>query len=185
MMGISIAFVISLLLLFLLGVWRKATVTARELPSHGDLLVDSDHFPPESCPAEYVSKIFSRDDWEFVAAMKSPALERFFRAERKSLALLWVQQTSADIRKIMRHHAELSRSSEDLDFVTEMRLFSRYAELRIICGLLVLSIELAGPLWLRGLALHASKLSQRIEQAQEAFNEATEEARGVQSSGSL
>jgi len=185
MIGVSIAFVISMLLLFLLGVWRRANVTARELPPHGSLLPESALFPPESCPAEYVAKIFSRDDWEFVAAMKSPALERFFRAERKSLALLWVQQTSADIQKIMRQHAELSRRSEDLHFPTELSLFSRYAELRMICGILVLSIELAGPLRLRGLALHAGKLSQRIEQAQEAFSEAAEEARGVQSSGSL
>jgi hypothetical protein len=176
MIGVSIAFVISMLLLFLLGVWRRATVTARELSPDGGMLGDSAHIPPESCPAEYVSKIFSRDDWEFVAAMKSPSLERFFREERKSLALLWVQQTSADIRKIMRQHAELSRRSEDLDFVTEMKLFSRYAELRMICGILVLSIELAGPLWLRGLALHASKLSQRIGQAQEAFHAAADTA---------
>jgi hypothetical protein len=177
MIGVSIAFVISMLLLFLLGVWRKATVTAREVPADGGMLRDSAHIPPESCPAEYVSKIFSRDDWEFVAAMKSPALERFFRAERKSLALLWVQQTSAEIQKIMRQHAQVSRRSEDLDFATEMKLFSRYAELRMICGILVLSIELAGPLWLRGLALHASKLSQRIEQEQETLDAAVEEAR--------
>jgi len=177
MMGVSIAFVISMLLLYLLGVWRRATVTARELPPGGGLLPDSAQFALESCPAEYVSKIFSRDDWKFVAAMKSPALERFFRAERKSLALLWVQQTSADIQKIMRQHAEVSRRSEDLDFATEMKLFSRYAELRMICGILVLSIELAGPLWLRGLALHASKLSQRIEQAQETLDAAVEDAR--------
>lgn len=185
MMGVSIAFVISMLLLFLLGVWRRATVTAREVPPHGSLLPESAHFPPESCPAEYVSRIFSRHDWEFVAAMKSPALERFFRTERKSLALLWVQQTSADVQKIMRQHAELSRRSEDLDFATEIKLFSRYAELRMICGILVLSIELAGPLWLRGLALHVSGLFQRIEQAQEAFHPAAEETRGARSIGSL
>jgi hypothetical protein len=185
MIGVSIAFVTSMLLLFLLGVWRKATVTAREVPPYGGMLKDGAHFPPESCPAEYVSKIFSRDDWEFVAAMKSPALERFFREERKSLALLWVQQTSADVQKIMRQHAELSRRSEDLEFATEMKLFSRYAELRMICGILFVSIEVAGPLWLRGLALHASKLSQRIEQAQETFHAAAEETQGVRNIGSL
>jgi hypothetical protein len=185
MIGVSIAFLLSMLLLFLLGVWRRATVTARELPPHGSLQPEGAHFPPESCPAEYVAKIFSRDDWEFVAAMKSPSLEQFFLAERKSLALLWVQQTTAGIQKIMRQHAELSRRSEDLDFATEMKLFSRYAELRMICGILVLSIELAGPLRLRGLALHAGKLSQRIEQAQEAFHAAAEDTREVRSIGSL
>jgi hypothetical protein len=176
MMGVSIAFVISMLLLFLLGAWRRATVTAREVTPQESSLTDSMHFPLEACPAEYVSKIFSRQDWEFVAAMKSPSLERYFLAERKSLALLWVQQTTASIQRIMRQHAEVSRRSEDLDFATEMKLFSRYAELRMICGILVLSIELAGPLWLRGLALHASKLSQRIGQAQEAFHAAADTA---------
>jgi hypothetical protein len=185
MMGVSIAFVISMLLLYLLGVWRRATVSARELPPNERMLPDGARFALESCPAEYVSKIFSRDDWEFVAAMKSPSLERFFSEERKSLALLWVQQTSADVQKIMRQHAELSRRSEDLDFATEIKLFSRYAELRMICGILVVSIELAGPLWLRGLALHVSKLSQRIEQAQEAFHAAADETRGVRNIGSL
>ena len=177
MMALSLAFAITLLLLFLLGVWRRARVASRELPSQGDMPPDSAHFRIESCPAEYVSKIFSGDDWAFVAAMKSPSLERFFREERKSLALLWVQQTSSGIQKIMRQHAELSRHSEDLDFATEMRLFLRYAELRTICGILLLSIELAGPLWLRGLAFHASMLSQRIEQTQEALHAAVKEAR--------
>jgi hypothetical protein len=177
MTGASIAFLISGLLFLLLGVWRKAAVTAREVPPQADLLPEGNPLRLEACPAEFVSKIFSRDDWEFVAAMKSPSLEHFFLAERKSLALLWVQQTTAGIQRIMRQHAELSRSSKDLDFPTEIRLFLRFAELRLICGILVLSIELAGPLWLRGLALHASKLSQRIEQAQEAFRVTAEEAR--------
>lgn len=185
MIGVSIAFVMGMLLLLLLEVWRKATVTAREVPPLGEILAEGAQCPVEPCPAEYVSKIFSRADWEFVAAMKSPALEGFFRAERKSLALLWVQQTTSGIQKIMRQHAEVSRRSQDLDFATEMRLFIRYAELRMICGILFVSIEVAGPLWMRGLALRASGLSQRIEQAQEAFHAAAEEAREVRTIGSL
>jgi len=46
-------------------------------------------------------------------------------------------------------------------------------------------IELAGPLWLRGLAMHASQLSQRIEQAQDAFLAAAGETQGVRSISSL
>lgn len=185
MIGASIAFVLGLLLLLLLGVWRKAEVSSREVPLYGGSLAEGVPFSVEPCPAEYVSKIFSRADWEFVAAMKSPSLEAFFRAERKSLALLWVQQTTAGIQGIMRQHAEMSRRSEDLDFTTEMRLFLRYAELRLICGILLVSIEMAGPLWLRGLALRASRLSQRIEQAQEALSAAAGEAREVRTIGSL
>jgi len=185
MIGVSIALLISFLLLLLLGVWRQAAVTARELPPQGDLLPQGVDLPVEPCPAEYVAKIFSRDDWEFVATMKSPSLKRFFLAERKSLALLWVLQTTAGIQKVMRQHAELSRRSADLEFATEMRLFLRYVELRMICGVLVVCIELAGPLWLRGLAMHASQLSQRIEQAQDAFLAAAGETQGVRSISSL
>jgi hypothetical protein len=184
MIGISISLLIGMGLLLLLVLWRKAAISARELPLYGEVLPESAHFQVEACPPEFVSNIFSRDDLEFVSAMKSPSLERFFRAERKSLALLWVQQTSAGIQKVMRQHAEVSRGSEDLVFATEMRLFFRYAELRILCGFLFVSIEIAGPLWLRGLALHASKLSQGIEETQEAILVATEE-RGIRSTGSL
>src|SRR5271163_3471241 len=78
MIGVSIALLISFLLLLLLGVWRQAAVTARELPPQGDLLPQGVDLPLEPCPAEYVAKIFSRDDWDFVATMKSPSLKRFF-----------------------------------------------------------------------------------------------------------
>jgi len=185
MIGVSIALLISFLLLLLLAAWRQAVVTAREVPPQAALQPQGVDLPLEPCPAEYVSKIFSREDWEFVASMNSPALQRFFLAERKSLALLWVLQTAAGIQKVMRQHAEFSRGSADLEFATEMHLFFRYAELRVICAVLIVSIELVGPLSLRGLALHASKLSLRIEQAQETFFSAAGDAKGIRSSSSL
>ncbi len=60
-----------------------------------------------------------------------------------------------------------------LEFATEMKLVLQYAQLMLICGILLIVIQCAGPLWLRGLALYADALSQRITGAQLAFRAAT------------
>jgi hypothetical protein len=59
-----------------------------------------------------------------------------------------------------------------------MRIFLRYAELRMVCALLLISIELAGPLWLRGLAIYANKMSEQLGQTHEAFLAAAD-AKGI------
>ena len=82
--------------------------------------------------------------------------------ERHAVALLWVQQTSAAVRRIMRRHLEASRTSQDLEFAVEVRVFLQYAQLRVICGGLFLLVGLAGPQRLRGMALYAHRLTQRI-----------------------
>jgi len=158
----------ALLLLFLLLLWRKAEVSARERPHWNSLPLDQ-QLELEACPAEMVSKIFSHEDREFVSGLHCVFLEKLFLAERKALALLWVQQTTHRIRGIMREHVELARRCPDLEFRTEAKIFLRYAGIRMICSFLFLSIELAGPFWVRGLAVYASHVSQRIGRSHEAF----------------
>jgi hypothetical protein len=106
--------------------------------------------------------------------MESPHLGKLFHQERKDVAQLWVWQTFTGIRRIMREHAEAARRSADLEFTIELRLLLQYSGLLFICGLLFVLIQFAGPVWLRGLALHADRLSQHIADAQEAFNAATD-----------
>lgn len=170
MIGLASPLLISaLLFLLLLVLWRKAAVSAREISSQGDLQPNDEAAAREACPVETVSKIFSREDQEFVSGLQCASIEKLFRAERKSLALLWVQQTTRRIRGIMREHTELTRRAPDLEFRTEIKVLFRYAELRMVCGFLFLSIELAGPFWMRGLAMYANNMSQRIGQSHEAY----------------
>lgn len=157
------------LFVLLLVLWRKAAASAREMSPQGDIQQNDEAAAREACPAETVSKIFSREDQEFVSGLQCASIERLFRAERKSLALLWVQQTTQAIQGIIREHTQLTRRTPDLEFRTEMKVLFRYAELRIVCGFLFLSIELGGPFWMRGLAMHASNMSQRIGQSHEAL----------------
>jgi hypothetical protein len=174
MIGISGALIIGgLLLLLLLLLATRGISAARGLSTRSDLPMGDDAADLVPCPQEFVPKIFSRADWEFVSQAQSPKLKKLFRRERKAVALLWVRQTSAAIQRVMREHAAAARQSHDLEFTTEVRLVLLYGELMLLCGLLLLAIQSAGPLWLRGVALYADSVSQRIAGAQQAFAAAT------------
>jgi hypothetical protein len=170
MIGGPGAFVVGGLLLFLLLLLGTRGVSAaRGWSSKSDLPLHDDPAEVAPCPPEFVFKIFSRADWEFASATKSPKIEKLFRRERKAVALLWVRQTSAAIQRVMREHAEAARGSGDLEFTTEVKLVLQYGELMLLCGVLFLAIQSAGPLWVRGVALYADSLSRRIAEVQQAF----------------
>ena len=174
MIGFSGAMIVGgvlLVLLLLLGV--RGISAARSWSTRADLPIGDDAADFVPCPQEFVPKIFSSADWEFVCQTKSPQLEKLFRRERKAVALLWVRQTSAAIQRVMREHSAAARESRDLEFTTEVKLVLLYAELMLLCGVLLLAIQSAGPLWLRGVALYADSLSQRIAGAQQAIAAAT------------
>ena len=172
--------IIAVLLLSLILVWRRATSITRGVPLESDAPSVLDDGIVGACPPEFVSKIFSREDLKFISRIGSPQLQMFFRQERNGVALVWVQQTSCAIRKIMRQHVEISRRSKDLEFTTEAKLFLQYVQVRFICAFLFASIELVGPHRLRGIAFYAHELTQR---AQQAFDPAMQEngIRGMRS----
>jgi len=102
--------------------------------------------------------------------LDSRELARQFRHERDGVALLWVQQTSAAVRRIMRRHVEASRRSQDIEIITEARILLQYAQLRAACALLFVGIGLAGAQDVRGMALYTSGLTQRIGQVLREFD---------------
>ena len=167
MIGASGALLVAVVLLFVILAWVRANLGQR------DALSDVDPSPPQCenadngvCSPEFVSRIFAREDQEFISRLDSPYVERLFRRERTAVALLWVQQTSAAIRRIMLQHLETSRRSKDLHVATEAKIFAQYAQLRFLCGILFVSIELMGPQKLRGMALYAQELTQQLGHAQ-------------------
>lgn len=126
-------------------------------------------YTSQGCPAEIAERIFSDEDRNFIEELKSASVERLFGKERKKVALLWVRQTAAVIRRVMREHTEAARRSADVQLGTELRLLAQYAGSMAVCGALLVLIQLAGPLWLHGLAGYAQGLSQRIADGQRAW----------------
>jgi hypothetical protein len=144
----------------LLLVWRSA-----RLPGQ----ISSDAFFAghdwSACPDEFVSEIFTPDDWEFVAAMNSPPLKELFLKERACVARAWIRHTSGSIRHIMREHLQLSRRSADLEIGAELQIYATYALLQTACVALLVSLEFAGPVRLRTASLQLYRLSERFTQA--------------------
>jgi hypothetical protein len=173
MTGTYSAFAGGLLLLVLVIAWVRADSASRHLPSALDGWATDQGDSVEACPPEFVSKIFSSEDLEFISQLDSPELKRHFFLERSAVALLWVRQTTAAISQVMRRHVEASRLSGDIEVATEAKILLHYAQLRLICGLLFLLIGLAGPQRLQVIALRADQLTQRIAAASREFDSAT------------
>lgn len=172
MIGTTGALLAAAALVVLLIAWIRADKSLRDLP------VDPEEwaFGPEedansnACPAEFVSQIFSSRDLAYIARLDSRELERQFHHERNGVALLWVRQTTAAVQRILRRHVEASRRSRDIEFITEVRIFLQYAELRTACAVVFVGIGLAGAQKVRGIALYADRLSQRIGQVTKEFD---------------
>ena len=157
----------AVLLLLLMAVATKGWMASRQLQEPAP--VPSEEDATEPCPEEFVSRIFSRADWEFVRGLRAGSIERLFQHERKKVALVWVRQNSAMVRKVIREHAEAARQSKNLEFSTEINILAQFLTLMAVCGTLSVAIRIAGPLWLGGLAHFAQRLSQRVSKLQETF----------------
>jgi hypothetical protein len=176
-MAISIAVSVAIVLFFAMVMWVKSALSAQDRSSATSESLSRDGEFESGCPAKFVAQIFAKEDLEYVSRMGSPRLKKFFEHERKAVALFWVQQTSAQIRAIMREHLQASRRSRDLELATEAGILLRYGRLQFLCGVLFVSIELAGPQGLQGLAARADGLAQRIREAQLGFQSAKETGR--------
>lgn len=161
MIGVTSALLAAVVLFLLLLAWIRADLALRDLPSGSEEQL-SEWDAADPCPPEFVSQIFSADDREYVWRLDAPELARQFRRERNGVALLWVQQTSWALRRIMRRHVKASRRSADIEFLTEAGIFLQYAQLRVACVLLFVGIGLADPQRLRGMALYIDQLTQRM-----------------------
>jgi hypothetical protein len=113
-------------------------------------------------PAGLATRIFSQKDREFIGLTRSPRLRRLYLEERRKVALHWVRRTSREVNQIMHNHRLSSRQSVNLDVTAEVKLFLQYLELRFLCGMLLLLIQLFGPHALVNLAAHAGELYQQI-----------------------
>jgi hypothetical protein len=155
------------LLLLLMGLATKGWLAARGLQEPALETGEADAAQP--CPDIFVSRVFSRGDWEFVRGLGTNDIQRLFKRERKKVALVWVRQISAMIKKTMREHASAARQSENLEFSTEIRIFAQFLTLMAVCGILSIAIQTVGPLSLAGLAHFVQRLSLRIVKVQESF----------------
>lgn len=155
------------LLLLLIAAAVKGWLASRELRSGAAAPGEEDATDP--CPEEFVLRVFTSADRQFVRGLHARDIERIFAQERKRVALVWTQQTSAAIRQVMREHARASRHSANLKPTREIRLFAEFLAVLSACQILALAIRIVGPLWLGSLAHFAQRVSQQAAALQESW----------------
>lgn len=171
MIGLISALTVGLLLLIALVVFAlRQGSAARDIHAISEFPGEpsrSDEFG--LCSQEFVARIFSHEDGQFISQTHAPYLDRLFLHERKLVALLWVRQTSGDIRQVMRNHTEAAKQAADIRFTTELSLFLTYVELLLMCETLSLLIATVGPPRLERIASYVFGLSRQITSAHDAF----------------
>jgi hypothetical protein len=165
--GFASLFAGTVSLLLLVAVAMKAWLASCEMRNPMPDACAEDATEP--CPEEFVSRVFLRGDWEFVRGLKAQSIERMFGQERKRIARIWVRQTSLAIRKVMGEHAQAARHSKNLKVGTEIKIFAEFLAVLAACGVMSITIQIAGPLWLGGLARWAQRLSQEATRMQESI----------------
>jgi hypothetical protein len=148
-------------------------LTLKGVAMAGELSLIEDGADIPACTPEFVSRVFSSEDARFISGARSDQLAKLFHSERKAVALIWVRQISVSIQSTMRDHTRIARSSEGLEFLTELKLFATYIQLMLFCGLLFVAIQSVGPSWLGSMATYVDAHSQRLASAQQSFRAAT------------
>jgi hypothetical protein len=95
-------------------------------------------------PPELVGRIFARDDLQFVLSTGSPRIKKLFLAERKRVALRWLEHVRKQVGYLRQFHSGQSRGYARLDMRTEIALALDFARLLSACRILQIVFYLRG-----------------------------------------
>jgi hypothetical protein len=98
----------------------------------------------ELLPHGFVTRLFDRDDLEFVVSEHSGEIAEFFQAERKRIALIWVTRVQQQVELLRQLHLGSARFYARLEFKTEASLAWNFMILSLSCKALRLAFQTSG-----------------------------------------
>ena len=99
----------------------------------------------ELLPEELVHRIFAREDLDYVTSAAPQHVREFFLAERKKIAMAWINQVRSQVSSLKRFHVGAARSYAKLGLRHEVELACQFATLLFACRALRLAVSLGGP----------------------------------------
>jgi hypothetical protein len=96
-------------------------------------------------PPEMVERIFAKSDYEYVMAGSDHSIRELFLAERRKIALLWVNQIRQQVLNLRQFHLGSARFYSRLSMRTETKLGFEFFTLLCICRTLQIALYLRGP----------------------------------------
>lgn len=96
-------------------------------------------------PAEFVERIFAKQDLQYVVSTAPPEIRDIFLRDRKRIALAWIGQVRRHILSLREYHFRRSRFYSRLSVQNEITLALDFMALLLQCRLLQILLFLAGP----------------------------------------
>jgi hypothetical protein len=96
-------------------------------------------------PQAFVSRLFAREDLDFVLANAPSDVQQRFLAERKRIAIGWVARVREEILELKRFHLGQARLHAKMGLRSELSLTFDFWSLLATCRVLETSLKLRGP----------------------------------------
>jgi hypothetical protein len=113
-------------------------------------------------PENVIERLFDRGDLQYVTSETPPEIRKLFLAERKRIALTWVERIRREIRNLMHFHLGYSRFQAKLKLRTELRLALDFVLLLLACRALQLVLYVRGPYSAPGMVEAAAGAAARV-----------------------
>lgn len=95
--------------------------------------------------ASAIKRIFATDDIEFISRSGPGAVQRFFRKERKRLAIQWLRMTQKQVARLMDIHLKLASYTYEPSPTLELRLSIQYQTFNVASNVLLILLWCRGP----------------------------------------
>ncbi len=143
---ISLLVVVGLVVVLALSARRRTAPTAvgsaQDIVGAREAL---DHLQKGLLPAEFVERLYDREDAEYVMKVAPREVQQQFMAERKRIAIAWIERVREEIRELWHFHLRESRHHEAMSIRSEMALAFDFYSLLMACWVLQLAVRVRGP----------------------------------------
>jgi hypothetical protein len=96
-------------------------------------------------PEELVHRIFAKDDLNYISTAAPKHVRDLFIAERKKIAIVWINQVRYQVSSLKRFHVGAARSYAQMSLRAELELACHFAALVVVCSALRLAVSVGGP----------------------------------------
>ena len=107
-------------------------------------------------------RIFSLQDWEFIATYTPAEIQRTFLQERKALALAWLRQTRETVGQLMRFYRKAVRGNAAISPAVEFRLALDFVLFLLAYESLCALIRVWGPFCARRMVGYAARTAEEM-----------------------
>jgi len=126
-----------------------------------------DHLQKGLLPAEFVERMYDRGDAEYVMKVAPREVQKQFIAERKRIAIAWIERVREEIRGLWHFHLRESRHHEAMSIRSEIALALDFYSLLLACRLLQVAVRFRGPYSVAGVVHTTMAAAARVCQASE------------------